>query len=199
MAKSWQTSAVRQILCSGRIAGLREHHGQVIGHAVWPAIITPAERDCVLARIAARSVTKTRAPRTYLLSGLLRCGRCGNRLFSQARHVNPDNRCHAPLPDRSAARGGRQFRCWRAESASADRRRPARRSVTTARCLSQRRSGYHAAKLGLVECVAVSKTNSGVRNFGSETDRSRGPRAEESPRRIVAKVASKDPSQYLIF
>jgi len=100
VAKSWQTSAVRQILCSGRIAGLREHHGQAIGPAVWPAIITPAERDCVLARIAARSVTKTRAPRTYLLSGLLRCGRCGNRLFSQARHVNPDNRCHAPLPAR---------------------------------------------------------------------------------------------------
>jgi site-specific DNA recombinase len=91
-AKSWQTSAVRQILSSGRIAGLREHHGQVIGPAKWPAIITPAERDRVLARMAARSVTKTRAPRTYLLSGMLRCGRCGNRLYSQARHSNPDNR-----------------------------------------------------------------------------------------------------------
>jgi len=92
VAKSWQTSAVRQILCSGRIAGLREHRGQVIGPAKWPAIITPAERDRVLARVAARAVTKTRAARTYLLSGMLRCGRCGNRLFSQAHHVNPDNR-----------------------------------------------------------------------------------------------------------
>mgnify|MGYP005811970293 CR=1 FL=1 len=92
VAKSWQTSAVRQILCSGRIAGLREHQGQVIGAAVWPAIITPAERDRVLARVAARAVTKTRAARTYLLSGMLRCGRCGNRLYSQARHVNPDHR-----------------------------------------------------------------------------------------------------------
>ncbi|MGO9386204.1 MAG: recombinase family protein [Mycobacterium sp.] len=92
IATSWQTSAVRQILGSGRIAGLREHHGQVIGTAVWPAIITPAKRDRVLARMAARTVAKTRAPRTYLLSGMLRCGRCGNRLFSQARHVNPDNR-----------------------------------------------------------------------------------------------------------
>lgn len=92
VAKSWQTSAVRQILCSGRIAGLREHHGQVIGPAKWPAIITPAERDRVLARTTTRAVTKTRAPRTYLLSGLLRCGRCGNRLYSQARHANPDNR-----------------------------------------------------------------------------------------------------------
>ncbi|KZS72308.1 serine recombinase [Mycobacterium kansasii] len=92
VAKSWQTSAVRQILCSGRIAGLREHRGEVIGPAAWPAIITPAERDRVLARMAARALTKTRAARTYLLSGMLRCGRCGNRLFSQARHVNPDNR-----------------------------------------------------------------------------------------------------------
>jgi site-specific DNA recombinase len=92
VAKSWQTSAVRQILCSGRIAGLREHRGEVIGEAKWPAIITPAERDRVLARITARAVTKTRAARTYLLSGMLRCGRCGNRLFSQARHVNPENR-----------------------------------------------------------------------------------------------------------
>ncbi|OBH16634.1 serine recombinase [Mycolicibacter sinensis] len=92
VAKSWQTSAVRQILCSGRIAGLREHRGEVIGPAKWPPIITPAERDRVLARMASRSVTKTRAARTYLLSGLLRCGRCGNRLYSQARHSNPDNR-----------------------------------------------------------------------------------------------------------
>ncbi|MCV7270129.1 recombinase family protein [Mycolicibacterium doricum] len=92
VAKSWQTTAVRQILTSGRIAGLREHHGEVIGPAMWPAIITTVERDRILARMTARSVTKTRAPRTYLLSGMLRCGRCGNRLFSQARHSNPNNR-----------------------------------------------------------------------------------------------------------
>ena len=95
MAKSWRTPAARQILRSGRIAGLREHRGQVIGPAKRPAIITPAERDRALARIAARSATKTRAARTYLLSGMLRCGRCGDRLFSQARHVNPDNGCAA--------------------------------------------------------------------------------------------------------
>lgn len=92
VATSWQTTAVRQVLSSGRIAGLREHRGEVIGAAVWPAIITPAERDRVLARMAARSVTKSRTARTYLLSGMLRCGRCENRLYSQARHNNPQNR-----------------------------------------------------------------------------------------------------------
>ncbi|MEB3063272.1 recombinase family protein [[Mycobacterium] zoologicum] len=92
VAKSWQTTAVRQVLSSGRIAGLREHRGEVIGPAVWPAIITPVQRDRVLARMAARSVTKTRTARTYLLSGMLRCGRCGHRLYSQARRSNPQNR-----------------------------------------------------------------------------------------------------------
>lgn len=58
VAKSWQTTAVRQILTSVRIAGLREHHSEVIGPAAWPAIITPAERDRILARMTARAVTK---------------------------------------------------------------------------------------------------------------------------------------------
>jgi len=92
VAKTWQTSAVRAVLMSGRIAGLREHHGEVIGPAVWPAIITETDRDRILARVKARTLSRTRAPRTYLLSGMLRCGRCGGRLFSQARHQNPDNR-----------------------------------------------------------------------------------------------------------
>ena len=82
----WSTNAVRRIVSSARIAGLREHRGQIIGAAVWDPIITVAEREQVLAALASRSWTRTRAPRTYVLSGLLRCGRCGARLFSQARH-----------------------------------------------------------------------------------------------------------------
>ena len=81
----WSTTAVRRIVSSARIAGLREHRGQIIGAAVWDPIITVAEREQVLAALASRSWTRTRAPRTYVLSGLLRCGRCGARLFSQAR------------------------------------------------------------------------------------------------------------------
>ena len=77
---------MRRIVSSARIAGLREHRGQIIGAAVWDPIITVAEREQVLAALASRSWTRTRAPRTYVLSGLLRCGRCGARLFSQARH-----------------------------------------------------------------------------------------------------------------
>ncbi|MCX8557226.1 recombinase family protein [Mycolicibacterium mucogenicum] len=81
----WATTAVRGILTSPRIAGLRAYKGEVVGEATWPGIITPAERDQVLAALSARSWTRKRSPRTYLLSGLCRCGRCGTRLVSQAR------------------------------------------------------------------------------------------------------------------
>jgi hypothetical protein len=49
------------------------------------AIITPADRERVLARMAEQAVTGRRSPRRYLLSGLLRCGRCGGKLFSSPR------------------------------------------------------------------------------------------------------------------
>ena len=35
----WQGSTLRRVLISPRIAGLREHNGEVVGKAVWPAII----------------------------------------------------------------------------------------------------------------------------------------------------------------
>ena len=84
----WKTVTVKAMLRSGRIAGLREHRGEVVGPAVWEAIITEQERARVLARMAAAKVSGRRPPRRYLLSGLLRCGRCGNTLYSSARKTS---------------------------------------------------------------------------------------------------------------
>lgn len=81
----WRTSTLRNLLSSGRIAGLREHRGQVVGLAVWPAIITPDDRQRVVARMAASQMAARRAPRRYLLSGLLRCARCSGTLFASPR------------------------------------------------------------------------------------------------------------------
>ncbi|WP_296607452.1 recombinase family protein [Nocardioides sp.] len=82
----WRTTTVRQIMTSPRIAGLMEHRGQVIGPARWPAIITEDEHQRVVAAFAARKRTGQRAPQRYLLSGgLLRCGKCGTRLYSTPR------------------------------------------------------------------------------------------------------------------
>jgi len=81
----WKSTTLRPLLSSGRIAGLRILRGQVVGPGVWDPIITESDRAKVLARMAERAATGRRSLRRYLLSGLLRCGRCDGRLFSAAR------------------------------------------------------------------------------------------------------------------
>ncbi len=81
----WKTTTLKGMLTSGRIAGLRTHHGEVVAYAIWPGIIAPVERQQVLAMFESKKVSGRRTPRRYLLSGLLRCGRCGNKLYTAAR------------------------------------------------------------------------------------------------------------------
>lgn len=81
----WRTGGVRHLLTNPRIAGLRAHNGEVVAEAVWPAIITPAQHQQLVAAFGRKKVTGRRTARRYLLSGLLRCAKCGNRLFSASR------------------------------------------------------------------------------------------------------------------
>jgi DNA invertase Pin-like site-specific DNA recombinase len=85
VGKPWRVMTLRTMISSARIAGLRSHNGEVVAVAVWPAIITPAQREQVLAIMERRKVTGRRTPRRYLLSGLLRCGHCGGKLYSSSR------------------------------------------------------------------------------------------------------------------
>jgi len=85
--KPWGSSTVRGMIKSGRIAGLREQRGEVVAKAVWDPIITPEDRDKVLARLASNARLGTRSARRYLLSGLPRCGKCGHKLYSAARET----------------------------------------------------------------------------------------------------------------
>ncbi|MGH2358353.1 MAG: recombinase family protein [Candidatus Limnocylindria bacterium] len=80
---AWNVQKVRSMLRSPRIAGLREHRGDIVGPAEWPAIVTPEKHERLRAIFSAR-----RAPARegrYLLTGMLRCGKCGNRLFVRRR------------------------------------------------------------------------------------------------------------------
>lgn len=83
----WRTGTLRAILLAPRIAGLRSHRGEVVGPAQWEGIITLEQRQQLLNVFAAKTATGRRAPRSYLLSGLLRCGKCGGKLFSSARQL----------------------------------------------------------------------------------------------------------------
>lgn len=83
--KPWRTGVVRAMLNNPRYAGLRAHNGDIVATAVWPAIITPEQHHQLVAAFARKKVSGRRTARRYLLSGLLRCGKCGNRLFSSLR------------------------------------------------------------------------------------------------------------------
>jgi site-specific DNA recombinase len=84
-AEVWRTPTLRAVLRSGRIAGIRDHLGVAAGPAAWPAIISEEKHQQVLALYQTKKVSGRRAPRRYLLSGMLICGKCENRLYSSAR------------------------------------------------------------------------------------------------------------------
>ena len=73
----WSRGTVERIVMSPRIAGLREHRGETVGPGQWPAIITPDEH---LRLRAMFSTTRPATVRSYLLTGWVYCGECGERL-----------------------------------------------------------------------------------------------------------------------
>jgi site-specific DNA recombinase len=83
--KPWRTTTLKGILTNPRYAGLRAHRGVVVGPAVWKAIITEVEHRRVLAKFAEQKNSGRRVPQTYLLSGMLRCGKCETKLYSSRR------------------------------------------------------------------------------------------------------------------
>jgi site-specific DNA recombinase len=99
-APAWRVTTFKKMITGTVIAGLRRA-GDDIVPGTWQAVITPKERDAIVARLASRP--RGRAPR-YLLSGLVYCGRCGGRLHSGThgdeariwicrRTPGDDNRC----------------------------------------------------------------------------------------------------------
>jgi site-specific DNA recombinase len=93
-ARLWHGSMIRCVLVSARIAGLREHHGEVITKdgepvkAAWLAIISREDHDrlVLLLRDESRRPVNYGRPRVYPLAGLLRCGSCGGKLITYLQH-----------------------------------------------------------------------------------------------------------------
>jgi DNA invertase Pin-like site-specific DNA recombinase len=83
--KEWRTGTVSTLLRAPRLAGLREHRGEVVGPALWDPIISVPTHERIVSMMALRMQTKERSPRTHVLKGLLRCSRCGATLRSSPR------------------------------------------------------------------------------------------------------------------
>lgn len=85
--RDWRSYSLRRVLLSGRIAGLREHHGQVVAQATWPAIIERGthERLRRLLQDPHRTTNGGALARRYLLTGYAVCGLCGHKLVARPR------------------------------------------------------------------------------------------------------------------
>ena len=80
-----EPNAVRRLLNSPRIGGMREHKGEIVADATWPGIISKAESARIRAILADPDRNTHRHGRRYLLRRLLRCGLCGEYLHSRPR------------------------------------------------------------------------------------------------------------------
>lgn len=97
-ATTWRASTIRTICYSARIAGHREHHGEIVARNAWAAIIDQETHALMRARFSPgqqRTGAKRGGPRKHLLTGLLRCGICQRpmvRSVNGAKKV-PSYRC----------------------------------------------------------------------------------------------------------
>jgi hypothetical protein len=83
----WSGVTVRQVLTGAHQAGLRRHRGEIIGNGVWPSIFTRAEHERIVALLADRAVAFD-PPRSSLLTGLVRCGKCGQKMTRNGGQPN---------------------------------------------------------------------------------------------------------------
>jgi site-specific DNA recombinase len=81
---TWQGSMIRRVLMSPRIAGLKEHRGEIVGKATWPRIIDRATHDRLVGLLGdeSRRPANYGRPRVHPLAGLLYCGSCGGPLVT---------------------------------------------------------------------------------------------------------------------
>jgi site-specific DNA recombinase len=76
--RSWDAHSVRALLLRSRNAGLRDHQGQAIGPANWPAIVPEEQWRAVVAILTdpARRTSPSDARVKWLGSGIYRCAGC---------------------------------------------------------------------------------------------------------------------------
>ncbi|WP_170981411.1 recombinase family protein [Nocardioides dongxiaopingii] len=83
-AQRWSSRSLTDILRSPRIAGLRVHHGEVVGDAAWPAIVDRSTHEALMATLHARARGQNRPVLARWLNMLLWCGKCGHHLSSSS-------------------------------------------------------------------------------------------------------------------
>jgi site-specific DNA recombinase len=81
-ADAWRVTTLRGMITNARIAGLRQRKGVVVREALWSAIISPDDRDAIIAMISVNKKPFSGRRPEYLLTSMLTCSGCGGLLRS---------------------------------------------------------------------------------------------------------------------
>jgi hypothetical protein len=92
----WRAGPLRRILMNPRLWGKRTYKGTVVGKGEWPSILDEATGARLIRRLQLNQGTQP--ARKYLLSGILRCGKCGTRMRAASSKNGGCYIC-APPPD----------------------------------------------------------------------------------------------------
>jgi site-specific DNA recombinase len=82
----WMPGRLARTLLKPRLAGHREHHGEVICRDAWAAIISDDDQTRLHAVLEPRRLPRG-AARRYELSGLLVCGACGAKMVHAFKRI----------------------------------------------------------------------------------------------------------------
>ena len=80
--RTWTPTHLRGLLCNPRFAGLTVHRGVIVGKGTWPAIIRPVDSARLREHFGNRNHHNHSEGSPNILTGLLRCGRCGSKLVA---------------------------------------------------------------------------------------------------------------------
>src|SRR6266508_2634950 len=98
----WRPLNLRRILLSKRIVGIRVHNGAEYP-AAWPAVLDTQtfERLCLVLTTGVRmNGANRKGGRSYLLTGIVFCGRCGGEGRAKAQLIGYGKRDHRDLQPR---------------------------------------------------------------------------------------------------
>ena len=95
----WNARSVHAVVSKGRNAALREHKGEVVGPAVWPAILDQETWHQVKGALGERAKGSTNRLR-FWLTGVLICGLCGRPMAGSTigGGTRPRTRYWCPTP-----------------------------------------------------------------------------------------------------
>jgi DNA invertase Pin-like site-specific DNA recombinase len=83
--RTWSTTVLRNILMSARLSAQREHKGEIISTGNWPPILTTTQTARLRSLLGDPDRRTNRTPRSYPLTGLIRCGQCGAKMVARPR------------------------------------------------------------------------------------------------------------------